>query len=72
MLSLALSLSRSIAYSLPHALSRSLAPSLPQSSPWPLSLSRRYAGSKVRIQNEQFVELFDTDLVTVDRRPSWL
>ncbi|KAJ1497059.1 tyrosine-protein phosphatase required for protection against superoxide stress (By similarity) [Coelomomyces lativittatus] len=24
---------------------------------------RRYAGSKVRIMNEQFIELFDTDLV---------
>ena len=33
---------------------------------------RRYAGSKVRIQNEQFIELFDIELVTVDRRPSWL
>ena len=38
------------------------------------SLRRRYAGSKVRILNEQFIELFDTDLVTVDnvRKPQWL
>lgn len=26
---------------------------------------RRYAGSKVRILNEQFIELFDTDLVRI-------
>ena len=26
---------------------------------------RRYAGSKVRLLNEQFIELFDTDLVSV-------
>mmetsp|Transcript_5281 Transcript_5281/g.12692 ORF Transcript_5281/g.12692 Transcript_5281/m.12692 type:complete len:171 (+) Transcript_5281:247-759(+) len=35
---------------------------------------RRYAGSKVRILNEQFIELFDTDLVTVNpaKKPKWL
>lgn len=35
---------------------------------------RRYAGSKVRMLNEQFIELFDTDLVRVPStdRPSWL
>mmetsp|Transcript_19420 Transcript_19420/g.47176 ORF Transcript_19420/g.47176 Transcript_19420/m.47176 type:complete len:171 (+) Transcript_19420:35-547(+) len=35
---------------------------------------RRYAGSKVRILNEQFIELFDTDLVTFDQghKPQWL
>ncbi|KAL9654240.1 hypothetical protein ABK040_010272 [Willaertia magna] len=35
---------------------------------------RRYAGSKVRLQNEQFIELFDTDLVTFDneKKPEWL
>eukprot|EP01080_Neovahlkampfia_damariscottae_P007743 gene7743-12213_t len=26
---------------------------------------RRYAGSKVRLENEQFIELFDTDLVKI-------
>jgi len=26
---------------------------------------RRYAGSKVRLMNEQFIELFDTDLVPI-------
>lgn len=26
---------------------------------------RRYAGSKVRLLNEQFIELFDTDLVSI-------
>mmetsp|Transcript_47532 Transcript_47532/g.113145 ORF Transcript_47532/g.113145 Transcript_47532/m.113145 type:complete len:171 (+) Transcript_47532:65-577(+) len=35
---------------------------------------RRYAGSKVRVLNEQFIELFDTDLVTISssRKPAWL
>jgi len=34
---------------------------------------RRYAGQKVRLLNEQFIELFDTDLVTVpDVAPRWL
>lgn len=34
---------------------------------------RRYAGNKVRLMNEQFIELFDTDLVRVsDAKPSWL
>ncbi|CAI5734570.1 unnamed protein product [Peronospora destructor] len=34
---------------------------------------RRFAGSKVRLQNEQFIELFDTDLVTIPvNPPSWL
>lgn len=34
---------------------------------------RRFAGSKVRLQNEQFIELFDTDLVTIPANPpSWL
>ncbi|CAI2172997.1 15533_t:CDS:2 [Funneliformis geosporum] len=34
---------------------------------------RRYAGSKVRVLNEQFIELFDTDLVRVPvNRPKWL
>jgi tyrosine-protein phosphatase OCA1 len=34
---------------------------------------RRFAGSKVRLQNEQFIELFDTDLVTIPvNPPPWL
>uniref|UniRef100_M4C493 protein-tyrosine-phosphatase n=1 Tax=Hyaloperonospora arabidopsidis (strain Emoy2) TaxID=559515 RepID=M4C493_HYAAE len=34
---------------------------------------RRFAGSKVRLQNEQFIELFDTDLVTIPAKsPSWV
>ena len=34
---------------------------------------RRYSGAKVRLLNEQFIELFDTDLVrTRDPLPSWL
>ena len=34
---------------------------------------RRYAGSKVRLLNEQFIELFDTDLVRIPRQPpKWL
>ena len=34
---------------------------------------RRYAGSKVRLQNEQFIELFDTDLVDIPQnRPKWI
>ncbi|RHZ77611.1 hypothetical protein Glove_174g191 [Diversispora epigaea] len=34
---------------------------------------RRYAGPKVRVLNEQFIELFDTDLVGVPvNRPKWL
>ncbi|DAZ95990.1 TPA: hypothetical protein N0F65_009291 [Lagenidium giganteum] len=34
---------------------------------------RRFAGSKVRLQNEQFIELFDTDLVTIPQNPPpWL
>lgn len=34
---------------------------------------RRYAGPKVRLLNEQFIELFDTDLVRVPQnKPSWL
>ncbi|TDH70188.1 hypothetical protein CCR75_002202 [Bremia lactucae] len=34
---------------------------------------RRFAGSKVRLQNEQFIELFDTDLVTIPvNSPTWL
>ena len=34
---------------------------------------RRFAGSKVRLQNEQFIELFDTDLVTIPANPpSWV
>ncbi|CAB5195748.1 unnamed protein product [Rhizophagus irregularis] len=34
---------------------------------------RRYAGPKVRVLNEQFIELFDTDLVRVPvNRPKWL
>lgn len=34
---------------------------------------RRYAGSKVRLMSEQFIELFDTDLVPVPSAPpSWL
>jgi tyrosine-protein phosphatase OCA1 len=35
---------------------------------------RRYAGSKVRVLSEQFIELFDTDLVTFSnaRVPAWL
>eukprot|EP00762_Andalucia_godoyi_P000115 ANDGO_02383.mRNA.1 putative tyrosine-protein phosphatase DG1060 len=30
---------------------------------------RRFAGSKVRIENEQFIELFDTDLVNIPQDP---
>lgn len=39
---------------------------------------RRHAGSKVRLMNEQFIELFDTELVSNDdpqnnkKRPKWL
>ncbi|KAG0554929.1 hypothetical protein KC19_12G131100 [Ceratodon purpureus] len=34
---------------------------------------RRYAGTKVRLLNEQFIELFDTDLVRIPvDRPAWL
>lgn len=34
---------------------------------------RRYAGPKVRVLNEQFIELFDTDLVRVSQEhPDWL
>ncbi|TPX55315.1 hypothetical protein PhCBS80983_g05409 [Powellomyces hirtus] len=34
---------------------------------------RRYAGPKVKVLNEQFVELFDTDLVGVTgAKPAWL
>jgi len=34
---------------------------------------RRYAGSKVRLLNEQFIELFDTDLVNIPPNPpAWL
>ncbi|KAJ1969298.1 tyrosine-protein phosphatase required for protection against superoxide stress (By similarity) [Dimargaris xerosporica] len=34
---------------------------------------RRYAGQKVRLLNEQFIELFDTDLVRVPvSKPQWL
>ena len=34
---------------------------------------RRHAGPKFRLLNEQFIELFDTDLVALpQRRPTWL
>jgi len=34
---------------------------------------RRHAGSKVRLLNEQFIELFDTDLVGIpENPPHWL
>mmetsp|Transcript_65967 Transcript_65967/g.208820 ORF Transcript_65967/g.208820 Transcript_65967/m.208820 type:complete len:166 (+) Transcript_65967:126-623(+) len=34
---------------------------------------RRYAGNKVRLLNEQFIELFDTDLVSIPvDHPRWL
>jgi len=34
---------------------------------------RRYAGSKVRLLNEQFIELFDTDQVHIPaQHPPWL
>lgn len=34
---------------------------------------RRYAGAKVRVLNEQFIELFDTDLVRIPtHKPHWL
>ncbi|CAO3594670.1 putative tyrosine phosphatase family protein [Absidia repens] len=34
---------------------------------------RRYAGPKVRLLNEQFIELFDTDLVSIpSNQPNWL
>ena len=33
----------------------------------------RSAGSKARLANEQFIELFDTDLASIPaRRPAWL
>jgi len=33
----------------------------------------RSAGSKARLANEQFIELFDTDLASIpQRRPTWL
>ena len=34
---------------------------------------RRYAGQKVRLLNEQFMELFDTDLISVPPdAPEWM
>ena len=34
---------------------------------------RRHADAKVRLANEQFIELFDTDLINIPRKPpSWL
>ncbi|KNC76816.1 tyrosine-protein phosphatase, partial [Sphaeroforma arctica JP610] len=34
---------------------------------------RRYAGSKVRLMNEQFIEFFDTDLISIPvEHPNWL
>jgi len=33
---------------------------------------RRFAGSKVRVLNEQFIELFDTDLVNIPVEHPWL
>jgi tyrosine-protein phosphatase OCA1 len=34
---------------------------------------RRYAGPKVRLLNEQFIELFDTDLVGIPtNKPKWM
>ena len=34
---------------------------------------RRHAGPKIRLLNEQFIELFDTDLVNVPPgAPQWL
>ena len=34
---------------------------------------RRFSGPKVRLLNEQFIELFDTDLVRVPQNPpEWL
>eukprot|EP01028_Stygiella_incarcerata_P001723 TRINITY_DN1317_c0_g1_i1.p1 TRINITY_DN1317_c0_g1~~TRINITY_DN1317_c0_g1_i1.p1 ORF type:complete len:167 (+),score=30.61 TRINITY_DN1317_c0_g1_i1:56-556(+) len=34
---------------------------------------KRYAGSKYRLENEQFIELFDIDLVQIPREcPPWL
>lgn len=34
---------------------------------------RRYAGSKVRLLNEQFIELFDTDLVSIPKtKPDYI
>eukprot|EP01119_Soliformovum_irregulare_P018209 TRINITY_DN5535_c0_g1_i1.p1 TRINITY_DN5535_c0_g1~~TRINITY_DN5535_c0_g1_i1.p1 ORF type:complete len:165 (-),score=18.97 TRINITY_DN5535_c0_g1_i1:13-507(-) len=34
---------------------------------------RRYAGNKVRLVNEQFIELFDVDLVGIpEKHPQWL
>lgn len=33
---------------------------------------RRYAGPKVRVLNEQFIELFDTDLVKIPTQTRWL
>ena len=33
----------------------------------------RYAGAKVRLMNEQFIELFDVDLVRIPAKaPKWL
>ena len=33
---------------------------------------RRFARSKVRYQNEQFIELFDTDLIVIPiKTPTW-
>jgi hypothetical protein len=44
--------------------------SLSWHTPQCLTSTRR----QVRVLNEQFIELFDTDLVTIDqsRRPPWL
>lgn len=34
---------------------------------------RRYAGTKARLLNEQFIEFFDTELVSLPvGKPSWL
>ncbi len=34
---------------------------------------RRFAAEKSRVQNEQFIELFDTDLVNIPQQaPAWL
>ncbi|RSH78275.1 tyrosine-protein phosphatase required for protection against superoxide stress (By similarity) [Apiotrichum porosum] len=52
-----------------HALTLLLQPSTFPTLRWALSSIleeyRRYAGMKVRVLNEQFIELFDTDLVSI-------
>jgi len=33
---------------------------------------RRFAGNKVRVLDQQFIELFHTSQLQIDKRPAWL